>query len=187
MTSKEREQSEDLPAYPVQLADAYLYEARATRGEATTGDPDEPTLEATVNLPLLADDRRSFNQVVGVKILAPQPRGGWTLEIECSVNGRFQAASELSEKYVQEFGDRESLVLLWPYVRAFASELVRMTQVKVPPLPTLDVSSILGLSPTAITRAPTPKKKAATTRKAATTKVRTASRPSPKSTPERLR
>jgi hypothetical protein len=64
--------------------------------------------------------------------------------VTCGIEGQFVSEEPLPDDAFERFREREAFVLLWPYIRAAVGEITRMLGVLVPPLPTVDVRSILG-------------------------------------------
>ena len=135
----------DLPNYAVQLIDAYVLEARISRipgpeGPAATG----PLAETAISEPSFTDDRKRLEQVLNGRVSVPYRDGQFMMVIECSILGTFISTEPIDPK---AFTGRETIVVLWPYLRASVGELGRMTGLPVPPLPTLDVLSVINARP----------------------------------------
>jgi len=134
------------PGFPIQLREAYLYEANVSRRSRQKGDARKPTLDAQIQG--AAPDPRggAFSVVLGANVTMPfgTPPVPGVATFSCSVIGRFEHPEPLPEDFRERFCQKEALVLLWPYLRASLSELTRMAELPAPPLPTLDVSRIVA-------------------------------------------
>jgi len=143
-----------LPAFPFQLADAYLYEATVARVEdpaAKMGD--KPTLEIRRASISIQEEDLILVVVIGAKVGIVY-RDGHRLEIDCAAAGHFRSQDPIKEPEGREFADHSALVLIYPYLRASVGELGRMTGIEVPVLPTLDVAGTLAALRDAGTRRP---------------------------------
>jgi hypothetical protein len=133
-----------LPIYGVQLRDAYLLDSRVVRRPQDEKNKLEaPGLEATVRSMGIQSGGRGVDVGIGVTILFPYRSGDYVLELDCTVNGRFESQEERLDSYWQAFASREAIALLWPYVRGIASDIGRLTGLPVPILPTLDVMALV--------------------------------------------
>jgi preprotein translocase subunit SecB len=133
----------NLPAFHLQLVDAYLYHAsvaRVSNPSANTTDP--PTLEVRPESASTQEDDRVLVVVIGAKV-GVAFREGHRLEIDCATAGHFRSERPITEAEGREFTENSALVLIYPYLRAHVGELGRMSGIHVPPLPTLDVSASL--------------------------------------------
>jgi preprotein translocase subunit SecB len=134
------------PGFPIQLRQAYVYEARISRRARQKGDSRNPTLDAQIQGAAPDPAGGAFNVVLGADVTMPfgtRPLPGLA-EFSCSVIGRFEHPEPLPEDFRERFCEKEALVLLWPYLRASLSELTRMAELPIPPLPTLDVSRVVA-------------------------------------------
>ena len=136
----------NLPLYGVQLVELDPLDARLLRREKRERDPDGPTLEASLGGWHADEDQKTVDVIVAVKTLVPYRDGDYYLELDCSVNGRFVSAEARLPVFWDAFAGREALAVLWPYLRAAAGELGRMTGLPVPVLPTLDVGAIVPVA-----------------------------------------
>lgn len=134
---------DELPLYGVQLVDAYLLEGQVSRRAKTEGEDEEPTLEASPGPSQISDDGKALDASVAVKVAVPYRDGQFRLQIDCSINGRFVSVDPRASMFWDAFAAREALAVLWPYLRAATAELGRMTGLRVPLLPTLDVKAIV--------------------------------------------
>jgi len=132
-----------LPLYGVQLVDTYLLDAQVSRRPKTDEDEDGPTLEASQGPSLASEDEKTLDASISVKLAVPYRDGEYRLEILCSVTGRFVSTEPKTSTFWDAFAGREALAVLWPYLRASVGELGRMTGLRVPMLPTLDVKAIV--------------------------------------------
>lgn len=64
-------------------------------------------------------------------------------DLRCSVAGIFRI-DEPDAIYHGRFSSRESVVLIYPYLRASVGQVWRMSGIQVPPMPTLDTLSLLS-------------------------------------------
>lgn len=134
---------DDLPLYGVQLVDAYLLQAQVLRRPRREGDEDGPTLEATLAGSEISEDAKTFHVSISANVNTPYREGAYFLQIECTMNGRFESPEPKALGFWESFAGREALAMLWPFVRSNAWELGRMTGLPVPMLPTLDVKAIV--------------------------------------------
>jgi preprotein translocase subunit SecB len=131
-----------LPLFPLQLADAYLYQASATRvpvPDAKSGD--EPTAEIFAHSWHIQEDDRILVVVIGARV-GVTFRDGHVLKVECATAGHFRSADKLTSASVAEFVETSAMLLIYPYLRANVGEVARLTGISVPPLPTLDVAGV---------------------------------------------
>jgi len=134
------------PGFPIQLRQAYLYEARVTRRARQKGDSRNPTLDAEIAGTAPDPAGGAFSVVLGANVTMPfgaRPLLGMA-EFSCSVIGRFEHPEPLPDDLRERFCQKEALILLWPYLRASLSELTRMAELPLPPLPTLDVARVVA-------------------------------------------
>lgn len=150
---------DELPLYGVQLVDAYLLGSQVSRRSKREGDDEGPTLEASIGPSQVSDDHKTLDASLGVKVAVPYREAQAYLEIECMLTGRFVSTEERADAFWEAFAGREALAVLWPYVRASVGELGRMTGLRVPLLPTLDVKAIAPSSPPAA-KAPAKRRRA---------------------------
>ncbi len=133
-----------LPLYDVQLRDAYMLDATVSRRPKEESDTDSPALDGSVRAVAIADDRKALDVGVGVNIHFPFNEGQYTLEVDCTINGRFEASDAKPSGYWEAFAYKEAIALIWPYLRSTAGELGRLTGLSVPILPTVDVMGLIG-------------------------------------------
>jgi len=67
------------------------------------------------------------------------------LQFSCTVAGEFTSDTPVSDELYDTFQNRESFILLWPYVRSFVGEMSRILALELPPLPTVDMRRFFGL------------------------------------------
>jgi len=137
---------ENLPTYVIQVSGVRVYEFTARR---TPNGPDDPAGpgEPDIRLELLRDwvapDRKRFRVVYAIH-LRHQYNRTQTLNLDCSIEAGFTTTAPIGARRFSTFREREALVLLWPYLRATLSELTRLLEVRLPPLPMLDVRKVVG-------------------------------------------
>jgi preprotein translocase subunit SecB len=131
-----------IPAYPIRLEAAYVLEGRIHR--STVEDPGSRDWKLDVDLKevVLARDKTRVRVVLAAVVSVPF-RERAVLTIECTMLGEFAADAARPAAELRIFGRREAVVVLWPYLRGAIGELGLMTQVPVPPLPTLDVVAFM--------------------------------------------
>ena len=135
----------DPPLFSVQLVDSYLYRVSLERGEATDQEKGKPTLAVTLPDQVgLSEDGSRFATVLQAQIRFPYNDDRAIAKLTCSVAGVFQSKSPLARDAMQAFAQKEGVLLLYPYLRASVGQIWRMTGLTAPPLPTLDVLSIVA-------------------------------------------
>jgi preprotein translocase subunit SecB len=146
MSDPETPATEGPPAFPIQLRQAYVYEAQLKRRARQRGDSRNPTLDAQIVGSSPDPAGNAFNVVLGATVRMPfgaRPVLGLA-EFSCSVIGRFEHSEPVPDDFKERFCQKEALILLWPYLRASMAELTRMAELPIPPLPTLDVSRVVA-------------------------------------------
>jgi preprotein translocase subunit SecB len=142
-----------VPVFPYQLVDAYLHSAEIGRRASTEVDPDQPTFVTTLETRERDDGVEGFLGSLGVKV-----EFKFRPEAVCIVStmttGLFVKLGDLDPNSDEQFKREDCAVLLWPYARTNVAELVRMTGLTLPPLPTIDVRTVLAVSPPAGERTP---------------------------------
>ncbi len=136
-----RPQGSDVPAFAFQLVAAYMYDVSVTRRAATNEDPEEPRFRT-------AYETRDWPEGSGfIGRLTVEATYRFRDDAMClirlSTNGHFAPAAPLQESDDEQFRDRDSAVLIWPYARAHLGELIRMMDLHLPMLPTIDVRRAL--------------------------------------------
>lgn len=148
-----RPEGSDVPAFSFQLADAYLYDASIERRSAAPDDPTDPRFKTQY---------QSF-EWPGVKgfigRLTVEATYRFRDEALCVVRAATQAhfveEGDAEAEAAKEFRERDCTVLIWPYARANVAELVRMMNLSLPALPTVDVRRALAELPLEIPDATT--------------------------------
>ena len=132
-----------IPSFPLQLVDVRLKEVHAELVESeedaedlgskitvgTEGGPGQEGFFATLRL----DTRRRVDDEEIV-----------TLTV--AVEGAFESvegSGAADEKAVQEFVEKDIIVLLWPYLREQVHSLTGRMRLRVPPLPVVDVRTLI--------------------------------------------
>ncbi len=142
---------DSVPAFSIQMIEAFVYEASVVRRGRTADDPAEPTLEAGPRAANRVEDQPRFNVLIGASISFPFGDGlAAVAELSFSVLGVFQYTGELDKELFRVFPQREGLIMLWPYLRATAAQLGSMTGLPLPALPTLDVMATLSAANQAV-------------------------------------
>jgi preprotein translocase subunit SecB len=140
----DKEIARDLPTYPIQLVEAYLYEATIERLEREAASSDEPRLLTRIMATAEDTAAKQLKVLLEAEVLVPfRPEA--ELRLVASVTGVFSWSGRQSKSARKGFLEREAVVLLWPYLRAHVTQLSALTAVKVPNLPTLDVIALLAL------------------------------------------
>lgn len=140
MTVPEDAVSVDLPIYPFQFADAYLFEASVRRlPNAAEGTGDAPTLEIGAVSAHVQEEDRVLVATIGATVAVPYGSGN-RLEIACQTSGHFRSENPIEAATADSFLPT-AFVLIYPYLRAHVSELAKMTALAVPPLPTIDAEA----------------------------------------------
>lgn len=133
----------ELPAGGVQMVDAYLHGVHLERRDRVEGDPPGPTL--VVGLAGQTDPEGqppTFAVILEAQIVAPFNDGRAIAELRCSVVGIFSVLQPETLD-LGRFTSRESVVLIYPYLRASVGQIWRMSGIPMPPIPTLDTLSLL--------------------------------------------
>lgn len=142
-----RPEGTDVPPFVFQLIDAYVFEASLERRAASEGDPSEPRFRTNYQ----TFDWPEGNGFIGRLTVEAAYR--FRDEALCVVRSATQAHFASDEEVlptsdeVALFRQRDSAVLVWPYARAHLAELVRMMNLSLPPLPTVDVRRALDALP----------------------------------------
>jgi hypothetical protein len=128
-----------LRPFDVQLVGATVHEIRTSRRRRKRTDSDKPIIESWLQPHLHAGPEEGlFTVLAGADVThVAGPRQMAT--VHCSVMGFFSYRGAVSDEMLTRFQHVESMVLLWPYLRAAVAELARMMDTDLPPLPTLDV------------------------------------------------
>jgi len=135
----------DLPAGGVQMVDSYLHGVHLERRDRTEADPPGPTL--VVGLAGQTDPEgqpATFAVILEAHIVAPFNEGQAIAELRCSVVGIF-SVQQPEALDLGRFTSRESVVLIYPYLRASVGQIWRMSGIPMPPIPTLDTLSLLSV------------------------------------------
>jgi hypothetical protein len=138
--------AQSVPAYVIQMSGVRAFQVSARRDRrdpSDTAEHPEPTVKAERVRDWMTPDRKRFRVVWAVTLVYPYSKA-MVLHVECSVEGAFVSTTPVSARRFMSFKDREAFVLLWPYLRATAWELARLLEVRVPPLPLLDVRKVVG-------------------------------------------
>ncbi len=137
MTPPEDAGSVELPIYPFQFVDAYLFDAAVKRVPIVAeGAGDQPTLQLSAVSAHVQEADRVLVATIGASVAVPFGSGN-RLEIACQTSGHFRSENPIEAATADSFLPT-AFVLIYPYLRAHVSELARMTALAVPPLPTID-------------------------------------------------
>lgn len=140
MTARQDAGSVELPIYPFQFADAYLFDAAVSRvPNVAEGEGDQPTLQLSAVSAHVQEDGRVLVATIGASVAVPFGSGN-RLEIACQTSGHFRSEKPIEPAMADSFLPT-AFVLIYPYLRAHVSELARMTALAVPPLPTIDAEA----------------------------------------------
>lgn len=128
---------EPVPAFPIQLADVYLYDCTVVRRDVTKDDPTQPTFLTSLD----AHDQEDLDGfVVQLSIeVGFRFRDEAVAQINARVNGVFVRIGPLDADEENRFREADSAILLWPYARAIVGDIARAMDIGLPPLPTVDV------------------------------------------------
>ncbi len=138
--------SKEIPSFAFQLADAYLHSCTVKRRDALPDDPEQPTFATSLE----THDREEGDGFIAQLSVAVafRFRAEASCVIEMSTTGVFLKTGQIEAADEHQFRVADCAVILWPYARALVGELVRMTGLQLPPLPTVDVRQTLqSLSP----------------------------------------
>lgn len=132
--------SVELPIYPFQFADAYLFDAAVKRvPNVAEGAGDQPTLQLSAVSAHVQEEDRVLVATIGASVAVPFGSGN-RLEIACQTSGHFRSEHAIEPALADSFLPT-AFVLIYPYLRAHVGELARMTALAVPPLPTIDAEA----------------------------------------------
>lgn len=133
--------AQSLPQFPFQLADVYVMEASVTRREARPDDPEQPAFVSRLQT-TDSEDGDGFLAFLIVEATF-RIRESAVCAVSASTTGAFIRSNPADAEVEARFRSADCAVLLWPYARAHIGELVRMTGLSLPPLPTIDVRTVL--------------------------------------------
>jgi preprotein translocase subunit SecB len=138
------DQPDLVPNFAFQLVDVYLHDCSITRREALDADPRQPTFETglTSDDGALGAPAGAFSAHLKV-VINFRFRDEAVITVAATTTGFFVREGSIDDQLVTRFKTLDCAVLLWPYARAHLGELGRMTNVGLPPLPTVDVRSLL--------------------------------------------
>lgn len=140
MTARDDSGSVELPIYPFQFVDAYLFEAAVKRvPNVAEGEGDQPTLGLSAVSAHVQEENRVLVATIGASVAVPFGSGN-RLEITCQTSGHFRSENPIESATAHSFLPT-AFVLIYPYLRAHVAELARMTGLAVPPLPTIDAEA----------------------------------------------
>jgi preprotein translocase subunit SecB len=134
--------SQEVPPFAYQLVDVYLHECSVERIESEDEGPDRPTFETGLETQD-RDEPPGFNATLSVEVafrFRPEAR----CEVHSKTTGIFVRIGDVGPDDDSRFRTTDCAVLLWPYARAMVGEIVRMTGLELPPLPTVDVRATLA-------------------------------------------
>lgn len=140
--SEAPEQRIPLAHYPIQLVAAYLHQATVRRSVLEEGKPRDLTFNAFVRA--VGPDRggKKLAVIIGGRVTAPFGEAA-LLTISCDVTGEFVAATRRRKADLEAFGNREAILILWPFLRAEIGGLAARTAIPVPPIPMVDVLEMI--------------------------------------------
>jgi hypothetical protein len=140
MTVREDAGSVELPIYPFQFVDAYVFDAAVKRvPNVAEGEGDQPTLQLSAVSAHVQEDDRVLVATIGASVGVPFGSGN-RLEIACQTSGHFRSENPIEAATADSFLPT-AFVLIYPYLRAHIGELARMTALAVPTLPTIDAEA----------------------------------------------
>jgi preprotein translocase subunit SecB len=132
-----------VPFFPIQLTDVRLKEIHAEVAE-----PEEDEQEATTRVSSTVEENPDPEGFFATLRLDTCRMAGEeeVLTLAVTVEGAFRAVGDLDEidqEVAQEFMERDILLLLWPYLREEVHSLTRRMRLPVPPLPVVDVRTLV--------------------------------------------
>ena len=137
----------DAPTYVIQLRAVRTYEVEAKRFRRESAEPVDPSAEPTVNAQLrskwISPERDRFRVMWQAEVDYPYSRQ-FKVKMLCSVDAAFSSSAPITKRRFESFQEREAFVLIWPYLRASMAEMARMLEIRMPPLPVLDVRKVVG-------------------------------------------
>lgn len=142
-TSKSARSSTGIPSFPVRLVDVRLRKVHAELAEIEEGD-EEFVFKIFVSTEEQPDQERFF----AILELDAQRRVDEEemVILTVAVEGAFESvegSGETDEKAGQEFAEKDTIVLLWPYLREQVHSLTGRMRLRVPPLPVVDVRTLI--------------------------------------------
>lgn len=145
--SAARPEGTDVPAFPYQLVDAYLFEASVERRTAGEDDPAAPRFRTSYQAIDWPEGHGFIGRLTVEAIYRFREEA--LCVIRCTTQAHFASVDDAStsEDDAAQFRERDSAVLIWPYARGHVGELVRMMSLSLPPLPTVDVRRALEQLP----------------------------------------
>lgn len=132
-----------VPFFPIQLVDIRLKEIHAEVAEPVEDEPEATTrVSSTVEE---TPDPEGFSATLRLDTcrMAGEEE---VLTLAVTVEGAFVAvgdSDEFDQEVAREFMERDILLLLWPYLREEVHTLTRRMRLPVPPLPVVDVRTLV--------------------------------------------
>lgn len=124
--------------FSIQLVEAYVHEMKVARRALDKDESAEPTVRLGTPSAAMQEDMLGFSVRWTANVTFPlSPE--LVVDLSCTVTGEFISENAVSDELYDSFQNRESFILLWPYLRAYVGEIGRMVAVELPPLPTVDV------------------------------------------------
>jgi preprotein translocase subunit SecB len=134
-----------VPNFAYQLVDVYLTDSRIERRTAEPDDPLQPTFETGLASEDGPKDGPEGAFVAHLHVVVKfRFRDEAVITVAATTTGFFTREGSLESDLAERFKTIDCAVLLWPYARANIGELGRMTNVGLPPLPTVDVRELLS-------------------------------------------
>jgi preprotein translocase subunit SecB len=127
----------ELPLAPIQLTDAYVYDASLTRRDIQPDvDVDLPKLGVLLKLvQQVAEDQVAIVLEAQVEGSFNDGRAVATLVVSTAGTFRIVDAAAVD---LPSFVRREAVLLTYPYLRSHVGQIWRLAAIPMPPLPTLD-------------------------------------------------
>lgn len=134
-----RERAIPLPVFEIGLLDVILDSVKTERfpDHPLEIDNPEPAFETSINLEVEPPQRLTC--FLRVSIQYPSESAP-AVKIDFVIVGLFLSDEDLTEDDLKYFGEKNALLILWPYARQIAQELSSHMRLPIPPLPTLDVA-----------------------------------------------
>lgn len=131
---------EEPQLYPIQLVDVYCLSSEAERSDpepdAEGAEGPQSSLAVESLHSGLSEDGLSFGARLKVDTVFRLPDGP-QVKARVTVQGYFVSETRIDQALYDGFVEQTPLVLLWPYARAYLSQLGALLAVPMPPLPTL--------------------------------------------------
>lgn len=133
-----------VPFFPIQLIDVRLRAIHAEVAEAAEEGEQEATTKVSSTIEENPDPEGFFATLrLDTCRMAGEEE---VLTLAVTIEGAFEAVGDLNDidqEVTEDFMERDILLLLWPYLREQVHSLTRRMRLPVPPLPVVDVRTLV--------------------------------------------